>query len=224
MVIRTRIDLLNKSNRVINKYDAMCLYHFHNSLHAYQKAAKYARFRFESPFIKENQVTQFVNGLSKLWFWGDFFKDPERIAVEKTFTFDLEKVTGFQFYSILSLLRNIESYGAYLNDSKFKFDEFSSGTKEESGKYLMEFVCDGKHGNGYASQYYDGHSIWPTCSDHPRSTDYKFNGFIDIPDQDSLKESQMWNARKGYDPSKNDLHYARHRFKIIPIYCASNTK
>lgn len=194
MAIHTRIKLRNAKNKCVGCFDEMCLANFGNFLSRH-RSARTAVFSFEKPYSLTNEELRcLVEGYSKMWFFGEYLQDIDKIVKDEAYTFDLMKITGFDFYSIVSILRNIESFGRILEISGFDFERFAKDS--DGGMYYMNFMVTGGTKCPSNRVYYrDGHSLWPKTATCPVSqiSQYRFVGLKEKPKQVCMREQPYWN-------------------------------
>lgn len=142
--------------------------------------------------LVDGLAIKYVAAWSRLWFFGDFLKDPEKIVKEDEFTWDLTTVTGMQMYPIMCILRMMQENPKFVYDHK---DLDLSLSQDELGKAIMKLVYPNPpnkrlYGNAGTLQSVvgTGHHFFGSTKD---VDSFKFKQ-VKLPQQKPLFEAHNW--------------------------------
>lgn len=147
-----------------------------------------------------------LTAFKHFWHFDKYYPDPKQIIKDNGIWYDFTSISGFDFYSSLAMLRQINMrnniFNEYFNFSKL---ERCIKDKEKSCSLLYNFFID------HYTYFCDEHSLFSYGSKNGK---YSFNSLITFPDStEMIYSNYKWNnfkslpifdsgiIRSYYDPS-----------------------
>lgn len=135
--------------------------------------------------LSQDFIQIYLEKISKLWFIGDYLHDIPKIAKEKEVWFNLKKINGFRFYSVMSLVRYMENFPQILR--RLDFSEVVD-RRDNIGHTFLSFLCSTEPRSTHA---HSDLSIFDYSLDDTVKS-YKYSGLIKEPEDKPMFDTRTY--------------------------------